>query len=126
MNFGTPLAVNTILLVGAVVAGLTIVAYILKMRRRRFEVPFSTLWQRVLEEKESSSLWRHLKRVLSLLLMLMIIGLLLLLSWFLWLAPVALLLWWPVWPLARAAMTWLREEFRARQLEPLNPRGTRE
>ena len=45
---------------------------------------------------------------------------------FLWLAPVALLLWWPVWPLARAAMTWLREEFRARRLEPLNPRGTRE
>ena len=40
------------------------VAYILKMRRRRFEVPFSTLWQRVLREKEATSLWRRLKRLL--------------------------------------------------------------
>ncbi len=78
MSFGTPIALNTLLLVGGVLAGLTVVAYILKMRRRRFEVPFSTLWQRVLEEKESSSLWRHLKRILSLLLQLLIIGLLLL------------------------------------------------
>ncbi len=48
------------------------------MRRRRFEVPFSTLWQRVLREKEATSLWKRLKRLLSLLLTLLVLGLLLL------------------------------------------------
>lgn len=73
----TAIPMGTVLTVGGILAGLTIVAYILKMRRRRFEVPFSTLWQRVLREKESTSLWRHLRRLLSLLLMLAMIGLLL-------------------------------------------------
>jgi hypothetical protein len=43
-----------------------VVAYILKMRRRRHEVPFSKLWQRVLAEKESQALWKRLKRLISL------------------------------------------------------------
>jgi hypothetical protein len=58
--------------------GLAVLAYVLKMRRRRFEVPFSTLWQRVLREKEATSLWKRLKRLLSLLLTLLVLGLLLL------------------------------------------------
>lgn len=58
--------------------GLAVVAYILKMRRRRFEVPFSTLWQRVLRERDATSLWRRFRRWLSLLLTLAILGLTLL------------------------------------------------
>ncbi len=77
MTFLEPIPVATILTAAAVVGGLTVIAYILKMRRRRFEVPFSMLWQRVLREKETTSLWRHLRRILSLLLMLAVLALLL-------------------------------------------------
>ena len=77
MNLLAPIASGTIVTVAAVLAGLLVLAYILKMRRRRFEVPFSTLWQRVLKEKEATSLWRHLKRLLSLLLLVTMVGLLL-------------------------------------------------
>ncbi|MCW5801940.1 MAG: VWA domain-containing protein [Deltaproteobacteria bacterium] len=55
-------------------AALAVTAYIIKMRRRRFEVPFSALWKRVLEQKDVNSLWKQLKRLISLLLMLLIIG----------------------------------------------------
>lgn len=58
-------------------AVLAIAAYIIKMRRRRFEVPFSRLWQRVLEQRDANALWKQLKRLLSLLLILVIIGILL-------------------------------------------------
>ena len=51
-------------------------AYILKLRRRRYEVPFSRLWQRVLGEKDSTSLWRRLKRLLSLAVQLAFVALL--------------------------------------------------
>lgn len=78
MNLLAPIAPGTIATVAAVLGGLLVLAYILKMRRRRFEVPFSMLWQRVLKEKEARSLWRHLKRWLSLLLLLAMVGLLLL------------------------------------------------
>jgi hypothetical protein len=78
VNLLAPIATSTITTAAAVLGGLLVVAYILKMRRRRFEVPFSMLWQRVLKEKEARSLWRHLKRWLSLLLLLAIVGLLLL------------------------------------------------
>lgn len=56
---------------------LAIGAYIIKMRRRRFEVPFSHLWRRVLEQKDANSLWKQLKRLLSLLLILGILALVL-------------------------------------------------
>ena len=52
------------------------VLYILKLRRRRVRVPFSRLWDRVLKEKESTSLFRRLKRLLSLLLQLLFLLLL--------------------------------------------------
>lgn len=63
--------------VAAAAAALAIGAYIIKMRRRRFEVPFSKLWQRVLEQKDANALWKQLRRLLSLLLMLLVLGLLL-------------------------------------------------
>jgi Ca-activated chloride channel homolog len=58
-------------------AALAIGAYVIKMRRRRFEVPFSRLWQRVLEQRDANALWKQLKRLLSLLLILGIIGIML-------------------------------------------------
>ncbi len=76
MNFGMPLAGNVLWTVAGAAAAAMVVAYILKMRRRRFEVPFSTLWQRVLKERETTSLWRHLRRLLSLLLLLSMLGVL--------------------------------------------------
>ena len=55
-------------------AALVITAYIIKMRRRRFEVPFSHLWKRVLEQKDANALWKQLKRLISLILTLLIVG----------------------------------------------------
>jgi hypothetical protein len=57
------------LIFGAAGAAVTLL-YILKLRRRRVRVPFAKLWERVLQERESSSLFRRLKRLLSLLLQL--------------------------------------------------------
>lgn len=78
MTLSPLIPITTILYAAGILGGLAVVAYILKMRRRRFEVPFSMLWQRVLREKETTSLWRHLRRILSLLLQLLILALLLL------------------------------------------------
>ncbi|HWN66339.1 MAG TPA: VWA domain-containing protein, partial [Haliangium sp.] len=78
MSLLAPIALQTVLVVAGVLAGLTVVAYILKMRRRRFEVPFSALWQRVLKEKETQTLFKQLRRLLSLLLQLVILALLIL------------------------------------------------
>lgn len=66
MTFTPPLAWSTVAVLAGALAALTVVAYILKMRRRRHEVPFSKLWQRVLDEKDSSSWWKRLKRLISL------------------------------------------------------------
>jgi len=59
---------------GAVVVGL----YILKLRRRPVPVPFSPLWARILRDKEATSLFSRLKRLLSLLLQLAILALMIL------------------------------------------------
>ncbi|RMH40267.1 MAG: VWA domain-containing protein [Deltaproteobacteria bacterium] len=74
MTFGMPIAGTTLAAAAAVLAAGAVGAYILKMRRRRFEVPFSRLWQRVLRDTESASLWRRLKRWLSLAFQLAILG----------------------------------------------------
>ncbi len=58
-------------------AALAVGAYIIKMRRRRFEVPFAELWKRVLDTKDANALWKQLKRLISLLLVLLILGLVL-------------------------------------------------
>ncbi|ACY15763.1 VWA domain-containing protein [Haliangium ochraceum] len=77
MSASFPIALSSVLALAAALGGLAVVAYILKMRRRRFEVPFSALWHRVLAEKDSQSLFKKLKRLLSLLLQLVILALLL-------------------------------------------------
>jgi len=59
----------------AIFGGAMLVLYILKLRRRRVQVPFSPLWSRVVVEKQSSSLFKALKRVGSLLVQLAIIAL---------------------------------------------------
>jgi Ca-activated chloride channel homolog len=57
------------------VAGLAVVGlYILKLRRRPVAVPFEKLWERILKDKEATSLFSRLKRILSLLLQLLILA----------------------------------------------------
>ena len=58
--------------------GAMVLLYLLRLRRRRVEVPFSPLWARVVEERQSSALWRRLKHLLSLLVQLAIVGLIVL------------------------------------------------
>jgi hypothetical protein len=72
-----PLSLSAWSTIAAAAACLVVAAYVLKMRRRRFEVPFSRLWQRVLEQRDASSLWKQLRRWLSLLLALFIAALVL-------------------------------------------------
>ena len=61
------------------IAGAAMVAfYILKLRRRVVAVPFSPLWQKILRDKEATSLFSKLKRLLSLLLQLALLALLVL------------------------------------------------
>jgi hypothetical protein len=62
---------------GAVGVGV-VVLYLLKLRRRVVAVPFSPLWERILREKEATTLFAKLKRVLSLLLQLALLALLVL------------------------------------------------
>lgn len=75
MNFLGPIPGSTVALAAGVAAALTVVAYIIKMRRRRFEVPFANLWKRVLEQRDANMLWKQLKRLLSLALLLTILAL---------------------------------------------------
>src|SRR5215472_9526634 len=62
---------------GAVGAA-TIALYMLKLRRRSVAVVFSPLWERILRDKEATSLFSKLKRILSLLLQLALLALLVL------------------------------------------------
>ncbi|MBI5477810.1 MAG: VWA domain-containing protein, partial [Deltaproteobacteria bacterium] len=62
---------------GAVAVAL-IVLYILKLRRRRVEVPFARLWAQVAGQKESTALLMRLRRLVSLLLQLVFVALLVL------------------------------------------------
>jgi von Willebrand factor type A domain/Aerotolerance regulator N-terminal len=50
--------------------------YVLKLRRRTFAVPFAPLWDRILKDKEATQLFSKLKRLLSLLVQLLVLGLL--------------------------------------------------
>jgi hypothetical protein len=77
VNVTFPLPPQTLAWLAGGLAGLIIAAYVLKLRRRRQEVPFSKLWQRVLRERDSSTLWRRLKRLVSLALQLAFVALLL-------------------------------------------------
>jgi hypothetical protein len=73
---GLPLA-QLLAVFGAVGFGV-VVLYILKLRRRVVAVPFSPLWERILRDKEATSLFSKLKRLLSLLLQLALLALLVL------------------------------------------------
>ncbi|MFO0554543.1 MAG: VWA domain-containing protein [Polyangiaceae bacterium] len=76
-NFvGVPL--SQLLTLGAIAGGIVLVFYILKLKRRPVPVPFSKLWERILRDKEATSLFSQLKRLLSLLLQLFLLALLLL------------------------------------------------
>src|SRR5215470_8152993 len=77
MSFLGPIPVAVFLWVAGGAAVLAIGAYIIKMQRRRFEVPFSRLWQRVLDQRDANALWKQLKRLLSLLLILGIVAIML-------------------------------------------------
>ncbi len=59
------------------IGGVVTLLYMLRLRRRRIEVPFGPLWQKVLAEKQTTSLFRVLKRYFSLLLQLAFVALLL-------------------------------------------------
>ena len=72
---GLPLA--TLLTIGAAAGALVVVFYILKLRRRPVAVPFSRIWERILRDKEATSLFSQLKRILSLLLQLALLTLML-------------------------------------------------
>src|SRR5262249_45780740 len=78
VTFTPPIPWTTFAAIAGGIGALVVVAYILKLRRRRHEVPFSKLWQRVLKEKESSSLFRRLRRLISLAVQLAFLALLLL------------------------------------------------
>jgi hypothetical protein len=69
---GLPL--STLLAIGGAFAAATVLLYVLKLRRRPLAVPFTRLWREVLSEKQSSSLFSQLKRLLSLLLSLLMVG----------------------------------------------------
>ncbi len=59
-----------------VAAAFATALYILKLRRRTVAVPFSKLWERILRDKEATSLFSKLKRLLSLFVQLALLALL--------------------------------------------------
>jgi hypothetical protein len=71
---GIPL--TQLLAIFGAVGGAVTVLYILKLRRRRISVPFAQLWYRVLKERTSDSLFKRMKRLISLLVQLAFIFLL--------------------------------------------------
>ena len=64
-----------VLTVFAVVGGAVVGLYLLKRRRRVVVVPFVRLWDRVLADERTTRLFSQLKRLLSLLLALLLVGL---------------------------------------------------
>jgi hypothetical protein len=78
VSFLGPIPFGIFIYIAIGAAALAVGAYIIKMRRRRFEVPFSALWKRVLEQKDANALWKQLKRLMSLLLILVILAIVLL------------------------------------------------
>ncbi len=73
---GLPFA--TLVTLAAALSVVTVVFYILKLRRRPIAVPFSHIWERVLRDKEAESWLSRLRRLLSLLFQLLLLGALIL------------------------------------------------
>lgn len=72
------LSASTLTAIAVIGAAAIIGLYVLKLRRRPVPVPFVRIWQRILREKEATSLFSQLKRILSLLVQLALLGLLIL------------------------------------------------
>jgi hypothetical protein len=62
----------------AALAAAMVLLYVLKLRRRRVQVPFAPLWARLVEERQSTALFRRLRRLFSLLIQLAILALIVL------------------------------------------------
>lgn len=58
-----------------VAGGAITLLYLLRMRRRKVVVPFAALWERVTRDSESRKIWRRLRRLLSWLVQLILLGL---------------------------------------------------
>src|SRR6476660_8648897 len=52
-------------LLSLLTAGTIIALYFLKLRHRRVVISSSLLWRRVLDERQSHSLWEKLRRIIS-------------------------------------------------------------
>lgn len=74
MSFAGLTLAQLLLPLGAAAGGVTVL-YLLKMRRRQVEVPFAALWAQVLRQSETRKLWRRLRRILSWLMQLVLLGL---------------------------------------------------
>jgi hypothetical protein len=72
------LSASTLTAIAVIGAAAIVGLYVLKLRRRPVPVPFVRIWQRILREKEATSLFSQLKRILSLLVQLLLLGLLVL------------------------------------------------
>ncbi|HEY2380578.1 MAG TPA: BatA domain-containing protein, partial [Terriglobia bacterium] len=64
MNFLTLTPLQTAVL-ALLTAGTIIALYFLKLRHRRVFISSSILWRRVLDERQSHSLWEKLRRIIS-------------------------------------------------------------
>ena len=56
------LSMTQALLLAALTAGAVLVLFFLKLRHRRVVVGSSLLWQRILDHRDSVSLWEKLRR----------------------------------------------------------------
>ena len=68
-------------LLGTLAAALgacALLLYVLKVRRRRVQVPYAALWAKVLEQNKPAQLWQRIKWLVSLLIQLLVLGLILL------------------------------------------------
>jgi hypothetical protein len=72
----TGLPLSTLLALAGAAGAVTVLLYILKLRRRPIAVPFSPLWQRVVGDRDATRLFSKLRRWLSLALQLLLILLL--------------------------------------------------
>src|SRR4051812_20477799 len=73
---GLPLA--QLLMIAGAASSVTVLLYILKLRRRPVPVPFARIWDAVFKDRQATELFSKLRRLLSLLLQLALIALLVL------------------------------------------------
>ena len=73
---GLPLAQLLIIAGGA--ASVTVLLYVLKLRRRAVPVPFARIWDAIFKDRQATELFSKLRRLLSLLLQLVLLALLIL------------------------------------------------